>query len=253
MTGSQLSSRRSRDDNPSPDRVQPHSMGTRLPHVLTALAVALLVGTIFGPALQVMGERFLGYQDVDAFGTQWFYWYVGTFLGDGRALGHTDLFFFPFGKDIYRHTGFNIMDALVALPFLRVLGPVPGYNAFCVFAMLLNGAAAWKLLTHVVDREEMLSGGAGAGSRVACLVGTALYALNPFLLSELLEGRATQVFQPFVPLFFLFLFRQADDAPAEQGPLWPRWKDAIFASLCLSITAVTYWFYGLFCGVAAIV
>ena len=186
---------------------------------------------IFAPDLATFSTRLLGYEYVDAYGTQWFYWFVGRALHGLQGFAHTDLFFYPFGKDIYQHTGANVLDAIVAQPFLAIFGQTSGYNVFCLFALLINGAAAWRLM------------GLFATDPVARFLGAAFYALNPFLLSELLEGRATQVFQPFLPLFFYHLLRFEDHG----------WKDAVWASVFLALTALTYWFYAIFAGMIAVV
>lgn len=201
-------------------------------HTAAAIAASLAIyAALFGGTFARMGTELIGYEDVDAYGTQWFYWFVGRALHGVGSIGHTDLFFFPFGKDIYTHTGANVLDAIVAQPFLAMFGPTLGYNLFCLFALLCNGVAARWLMSLFTEHGP---------SRV---VGATLYALSPFLLSELGEGRPTQVFQPFLPLFFYHLLRFE-----EAG-----WKHAVAAALHLALTAFTYWFYAIFAGMVAIV
>ncbi len=203
----------------------------RWPAVLAALCALGLLGMVFGPTLGDLGARFLGAERVDAYGTHWFYWFVGRELSQGEGFGHTDLFFFPFGKDIYRHTGANVLDAIVAQPFYALLGPVRGYNAFVLAALIANGLCALPLMGQFSE------------SRAARIFGATLYALNPFLLFELLEGRPTQVFQPFLPLFFYHLLRFESAG----------WKHALWGALHLALTAFTYWFYAIFAGMIAVV
>ena len=200
------------------------------PLVAIAAAMALFL-VIFAPTLSSVSERFLGYEEVDAYGTHWFYWFVGRTMENPLGVGHSDLFFYPFGKDIYAHTGANVLDAVVAQPFLALFGQVAGYNLFCLFAFACNALAAWRLMSHFTS------------SRVAQIAGVATYTLNPYLLSELLEGRPTQVFQPFLPLFFYHLLRFE-----EAG-----WKHALLAAIHLALTALTYWFYAIFAGMIAVV
>lgn len=203
----------------------------RWPGWAAAASALLLFGLIFGPSVGALGERFLGAERVDAYGTHWFYWFVGREMAAGSGFGHTDLYFFPFGKDIYSHTGANVLDAIVAQPFYAALGPVSGYNVFCLFAILINGLAALPLMAQFSE------------SRAARFFGATFYALNPFLLFELKEGRPTQVFQPFLPLFFYHLLRFESAG----------WKHALWGALHLALTAFTYWFYAIFAGMVAVV
>lgn len=195
-----------------------------------ALALGLYVA-LFGGDLGSLAARFLGQEAVDAYGTHWFYWFVERSLAEHTSMSHTDLYFFPFGKDIYAHTGANVLDAIIALPFRLALGAVRGYNAFVLAALLANGLAAWRLM------------GQFTSSRVARIVGAALYALNPFLLAELRVGRPTQVFQPFLPLFFYHLLRFEEEG----------WRHALLGGLHLALTAFIYWFYAIFAGMIAVV
>lgn len=207
------------------------SLRSALPTIATILAAFGVFLLVFQPVFSVFGTHFLGYEDVDAYGTHWFYWFVSGALSRFEGIGHTNLFFYPFGKDIYAHTGANVLDAVVAWPFLSALGPTAGYNLFCLFALVINGAAARPLLGLFTE------------NRAARVVGATLYALNPFLLSELIEGRPTQVFQPFLPLFFYHLLRFE-----EAG-----WRHAVLAAVHLALTALTYWFYAIFAGMVAVV
>jgi len=198
---------------------------------VASLAALVLLALIFGPDLSSFSSRFLGDERVDTYGTQWFYWFVGRQLSHGEGFGHTDLFFYPFGKDIYLHTGANVLDAIVAQPFRALLGPVAGYNAFVLVALLANGLCALPLMAQFSE------------SRTARIFGATLYALNPFLLFELLEGRPTQVFQPFLPLFFYHLLRFEREG----------YRHALWGALHLALTAFTYWFYAIFAGMLAVV
>lgn len=198
---------------------------------LVAAAAVLVFLALFGPDLALLEDRLLGREAVDAYGTHWFYWFVGRALSGESSLSHTELYFYPFGKDIYAHTGANVLDAIVAQPFRWALGSVRGYNAFVLVALVANGLAAWRLMGQFTD------------SRVARTVGSTLYALNPFLLAELVDGRPTQVFQPFLPLFFYHLLRFEDEG----------WKHALLGGIHLALTAFTYWFYAIFAGMIAVV
>jgi hypothetical protein len=90
------------------------------------------LGLLLGVAGLLWAGRgaFWGSADVDFWGTQWFYWLLGRRVLAAEPFAHTDLIFHPWGKEVYLHTGGNVLDAFAALPFRYVLGPVVGYNAF---------------------------------------------------------------------------------------------------------------------------
>lgn len=195
------------------------------------LFLAVVLGAlVFGPGLREGSTVFLGREYVDAWGTQWFYWYVGRQLSGGEGLGKTDLFFHPWGKEVYLHTGANVLDAVLAWPVRWVLGPVAGYNLFAVGIVIANALAMRALLRdHVKDR-------------LAADVGAVLFAFNPFLLFELRDGRPTQALLAFLLLFwrdYLALGR-------ERSPV-----RAVRAGLFLALAGLTYWYYALFSGIAA--
>lgn len=196
------------------------------------LLAAGLFAAWFFPAIPTLGDRFLGVEYVDHYGTQWFYWYAGEILAGRQSAAHTDLFFFPWGKDVYGHTGSNLLDAWLAAPLIAIFGPVAGYNYFVAGLVALNVALGARLAGRFTE------------DGVARWTAGALLGLQPYLLNELTEGRPTQVLLAFFLLFFdrILELRQRG-----------RVRDAIAAGLLLALTGHTYWFYALFAGVAAVV
>lgn len=195
------------------------------------LALGLVLGVlVFGHALREGSQVFIGTQGVDAWGTQWFYWYVGQQLGAGESLGKTDLLFYPWGKEVYLHTGGNVLDAFLAWPIRWVLGPVAGYNLFVVLLLATNALAA---------RE--LAKAAGAKDPAAAIAGV-LFAFNPFLLCELDGGRPTQVMACFLLLFWTDYLKLQEK---------PGLRLALWSGLWLALSALTYWYYAIFSGMAA--
>ena len=196
-------------------------------------AVALALGVaVFGPAMWQWTQAFIGHTYVDAWGTQWFYWWVGSAVLDGSGLGTTNLFFYPWGKDVYLHTGGNVLDAFAAVPFRWVFGPVAGYNVFCLALLLSN---AW-VIRRLAERL--------GADRFAANIAGVLFAFNPFVLQELSDGRPTQVMLCFLVLYVEDMLRCSE-------PGQPRWLPAR-AGLWLALSAYTYWFYAFFGGMAAI-
>ncbi len=202
------------------------------PGRLTAVLALGALLCVVGPDLADWSSGFLGAAHVDQYGTQWFYWFTERALLEGRSLGWTDLFFFPYGKDIYRHTGANVLDAIVAVPFRLLLGRELGYNLFCLF---FGVAAGWSF--HKLAREL-------CDDRVAVGVGAVCFALSPFLLYELREGRPTQGLIFLLPLVVLQAWRSGH----RRGLSAP-----ILGGLFLALISYQYWFYGLFGGLAILV
>lgn len=205
---------------------------SRILRTLLGLLVVLgLFAAVFGAELAGLAERFLGLEYVDHYGTQWFYWYTERQLRAGQGFGHTDLFFFPWGKDVFAHTGSNVLDGVLALPFRAVFGPVLGYNLFVLAGMLATGGAFWLLARDHSD------------DRLACGVGAALFTLSPYLLHDLTEGRPTQAIV-VAPVLFLWQLLRVGRRPGLAAP--------VLAGLFLAISGYQYWFYALFGGLAAL-
>ena len=93
--------------------------------VLLILGLAALVG----PQLGVLHTHLLGYEETDAYGTQWFYWTVADSLAPGHWPLYTPLLHFPTGLDLWASTGGNLLDAVLAMP-LRLLFGEAGQHPF---------------------------------------------------------------------------------------------------------------------------
>ncbi|MCK6503109.1 hypothetical protein L6R53_06895 [Myxococcota bacterium] len=199
--------------------------------LVLALGAALALA-VLGPSLPRLDSHLLGSEYVDHYGTQWFYWFTGHALATGQPMGHTDLFFHPYGKDIFGHTGTNVLDALLALPFRAALGPVGGYNAFVLAGALANVLATWRLVLRFT------------ADRPAALLSALLLGLSPFVLFELVEGRPTQALL-LLPLLYLERLWATAERRGLAAPL--------AAGLLLAMTGYQYWYYAFFGGVVALV
>ena len=192
----------------------------------------VVLGAVFGPGLQSFGSRFFGIEEVDYFGTLWFYDFAANALQQGawrdpESFGHTDLFFHPWGKDVFLHTGANVLDAIVAAPLWLALGPVVGFNLWLVGMVATNAAAmAWAARPVVPDAATRWLAGL-------------LFALSPFCLYELAEGRPTQGILAGVALFVGLIWRGG-------------WLRSVGAGVVLALVAYQYWYYAFFCGVLAL-
>ena len=182
------------------------------------LGVALLARVWAAPTASLAGAEFL-----DAMGTQWFYAYPGWALDGRTGWASTELLFHPWGKEVFLHTGGNLLDAVLAMPLRAVFGPILGYNLFLVALCAFNAfaaarfAAAWGL------------------RRPAQLVAAALFVLAPYHLYELEWGRPTQALTGFIPLALALL----------------RERRGASAGVCIALAGWTYWYGGIVLGFAA--
>ncbi len=196
--------------------------------IVLTFALAAFVA-LFGASLGTLDDSFLGLEYVDHYGTQWFYWFAERTLFEWTSPAWTDLFFHPYGKDIYRHTGANVLDAYLAVPFRLIFGKVLGYNLFVLAGLAASGWAFSRLAREFTE------------DTVALGVGAVLFACSPYVLYELREGRPTQALMVTLPLFLLHGWRCG---------LRPGWRDPVLAGLWLAATGLWYWFYAFFGGLA---
>ena len=59
--------------------------------------------------------------------------------------------FFPYGKDIYGHTGANILDAILAAPLREWMGPTLSYNVFILLSLAFNVWAFSRLAREFTE------------------------------------------------------------------------------------------------------
>ena len=206
-------------------------MARSLPGLVLLACWGLAAGVLLAPVLPELGTHLLGLEYVDHYGTQWFYWYVEEAVREGRSLSHTDLYFHPWGKDLLGHTGANVLDALVAVPFRALLGPVLGYNAFVLVGLGLTALATVALGRRFTDDP------------VALGIGSLWLTMTPYVVLELAEGRPTQGLLLLVVLTVHALLAVRE----QEGWRWP-----VLAGLSLALTGYQYWFYGFFCGMSAL-
>ncbi len=195
------------------------------------MAIPVLSLSILALGTAVLAPRtwFVGRGCIDAYGTQWFYWLASRQLLGIDGFQHTAMLFFPWGKDIYLHTGGNLLDAYLASPLRWALGPVLGYNTWILLVLLGNGLAAAHLARSI-----------GSG-RWGAMASASLMVICPFVLQELQQGRPTQAFLLFPVLCLYMLIRMRVVV------------HAVLVGLLMAFSAWTYWYYGLICALLAVV
>ncbi len=188
---------------------------------LAALPAALfvLVRVAPDPSGRLVGAEFL-----DAMGTQWFYESIDWALSGRSGLVHTDLLFHPWGKELFVHTGGNLVDALLAWPLRALLGTILGYNAWILALLMLNAYGLARLCSSF------------RVGPVGQALASVLITLSPFVLVELEEGRPTQALLVFLAL----------------GLVGLRERRPVLAGLCLALSGWTYWYLGLVAGLVAV-
>ncbi|MEC7241850.1 MAG: hypothetical protein VXW32_11510 [Myxococcota bacterium] len=166
---------------------------------------------------------------VDMYGSIWFFWYAAESLESLSNPSWTSLFFYPLGKDIFAHTGNNLLDAYLAAPFQWLFG-FTGWTRWWVMLVLVGNALTFRVLAkHLFDSPN------------AVFATTVAWQLNPYVLFELTCGRYTQALLWFVPIaLYAFLKMQGD----------PRWRWPVLAGVMTGLQAWTYWFMGFFMGLA---
>jgi len=201
------------------------------PRVLRLALALFLFLPVFGMALPNLRSDFLGVEYVDHFGTQWFYWYIEREVRALEFPAHTDLFFYPWGKDIFGHTGSNVLDGVFAIPFRMLFGNVLGYNLFVLVGLATNVLAFRLLACDYTDDPT-------SADAAALFVG-----FSPYVLFEVLEGRPTQALIAFPILYLRHLLRAVRR---------PGWRDPAIAGLMLALTGLMYWYYAAFGGLLAL-
>ncbi len=188
-----------------------------------------LLFAILGVAPALLRPGHVVGDGVDAFGTHWFYWFMRRCMETFSDPSWTDLFFYPDGKQIFAHTGNNLVDAVLSVPFQYVFGPEL-YQPVFIVVVLVGNAVAFRPLAR-----EVLGEGFGA------FAATLLWSINPFLLFEVTAGRPTQAFVWYLPVALWAFLRCARGG---------GWKDAAVLGVATGLTGWSYWFNGYFLALA---
>lgn len=181
-----------------------------------------------GLALVATGRAFpqgqaVGMPAVDGLGSWWFQWWVARSVAAGEGLGHTDLLFWPWGKDVALHTGANYVDTLLIAPIRLLAGGLWAWNLLALLILVSNGVAAAALGRR--------------GGRWGMVAATVIGCLHPYVLYELTRGRPTQAM--LAPMLCCLLLAERAFAEGGRGRL-------LGAGALLALSGWTYWFGGLF-------
>ena len=176
------------------------------------------------PAILGTDDLLVG-EGVDLYGTIWFYWWVGYALKNGIDPSSTDMFFYPEGKDIFSHTGNNLIDAYLSIPFQEIFGFPHYYSVFLFFLLALN------IIAFRVMAQKII------GNPLGVWVSTIFWSINPFIIGELSMGRPTQT-------MFFFAFLSIWSFWNLQEKMTRTW--AIGLGVFVALQGWCYWYSGYF-------
>ncbi len=163
---------------------------------------------------------------LDGAHTLFVYEYVRQALLGNVDLLHADAMWYPLGRPFLLGIQ-NVIDAVIAAPFLGALGLQHGMAAFVAVVLVSNGLAAGWMGERI--------GGRGVAGPLAALV----VAFAPYAWCETQMGRVTQAV--LAPLCLALGFAWTATRPDES-----RLRPAFFSGLWLAVAALEYWFYGFF-------
>jgi len=158
----------------------------------------------------------------DVVGTLWTFDFATRFIS-GETSSTVAPVFVPFGLDLGQAQGFGWLDAFISWPLVRALGIPEFYNLHIVLTLLLTQFGLFALFRQI---------------RAPLPVALALpvvFANTPFVFTEIIQGRPTQVYLLFHALHMLFVVRMLA-ANTKQT------RNAIAAGLCLAAACFVYWF-----------
>lgn len=197
--------------------------------VLSSLSFISLLLVLVGPAIfngEAIGDG------VDLYGTIWFYQWIHDCIINLQNPSFTDLFFYPYGKDIFSHTGNNFVDAVLFFPFKIVFGKTYAYTIFIAFILGINLLSIRVLLNHLLKSQYVIWGA------------SLLWLTCPFVLFELIAGRPTQACLFWTPLAIWTALKLNDETTSL--------KYALYLGVLVALQGMTYWFYGYFLGAVII-
>jgi hypothetical protein len=172
-----------------------------------------------------LGKFYLGSGEID--GWLWRYWWMKQLLSSlwshaPRNWGLLAYTFFTAGS--YPETG-NVLDLqLMSMPMEAILGDPAYYNVKIFLILVLNGLSGYVLFKYI-SRCPALS-----------LLGPVLMVLNPYVISEIADGRPRQAILFSIPLFIVSLLESF-----RAGTI----RSAALAGLWMGLTAAIYLYYGM--------
>ena len=176
---------------------------------------------VFMNASNLLWGRFLDVEDLEA--ELWLHWWLHDGIVKNKDIGFINLFYYPFGINIF-HTLFISLSAFAAA--LKLLFPLPlYYNLFIMLATCLNYHTTYLLLRHI-SKDSFIS-----------VSSAVFFVFSNFYFLEVNEGRLYTVMLFTLPLSLYLILRLLEA---------PSYKRAAAAALSMFLTAFNYIYYGFF-------
>lgn len=193
---------------------------------MSAIILSLTLGIIsIWNVLDKMKTHYVGEGELE--GWLWRYWWMKKLLSSLWAQTPKDwsaIIYTYLCAGNYPETG-NVFDLQT---FSLILEPIFGdpayYNIKIALILFLNGIAGYALCKYLTK------------SPIISLMGAAVLALNPYVLSEISSGRPRQAMLFTMPLFAMYLFENYRTLSL---------KSALWAGFWLGLTAAVYLYYGM--------
>ena len=130
----------------------------------------------------------------------WVLWAVKQQLWSGQWPGHSELIFYPYGADLVRLYGSDLLYPLLLAPLTHLLSPATVFNLKIIFSLTVASYGAYRLLRHL------------GAAPLPAWCGGALYVGTPYFLLETLNGVSELVAVEWVPFALLYLLRTQQPA-----------------------------------------
>ena len=150
------------------------------------------------PLLPHLGDRLIGYEHCTNRMHLWVLWMVKQMLFSGQVPVHTEHIFYPFGTNLVRLYGSDLLYPVVLSPLTHLLSAAVVFNLKILFSLTVAPYGVFRLLRYL-----------GVG-RAAALGGGALFTSTPYFLLETLNGVSELVAVEWIPLAVLYLLRSQD-------------------------------------------
>jgi hypothetical protein len=162
----------------------------------------------------------------DIYGTIWVHWLVkeSVLNFDLKSIWHTDLIFYPVGKYVLLDIG-NALTPLLGIPFQLLFGFPAYHNLICLLILILNGFSMYLLINYIVK------------NKIVAFFSGLIFGYSPYILNQINCGDIEQAILFWMVLYILYLLKMPNKRPLRNG---------LLAGLFLSITSLSYWFYGMF-------
>lgn len=182
----------------------------------------------------------------DASQNVWNMWWTRWALEHRQNPYWSSLLYYPQGVQLYMQT-LNLPATLLAQPVHYLAGPIAAYNASVLLACTLTGYAGFLLVRAFVP-----------GTAIPFLCG-ALLTASPFHVMKLQSNQLNLISMQWLPLFVLALFWLNQERGVRSWEIGderlqrPRiTRQIVFASGVFVLAALTDWYWGLICGIYAV-